>query len=31
MGVVYGPVLSWRFGSSLGIDLISGSKVCTFD
>ena len=29
---IYGPVPSWRLGSSLGIDPISGrSKVCTFD
>lgn len=31
MSKVYGPVLSWRFGRSLGIDLISGVKTCTFD
>jgi len=29
---IYGPVPSWRLGSSLGIDPISrGEKVCTFD
>ena len=29
---IYGPVPSWRLGSSLGIDPISkGKKVCTFD
>ena len=29
---IYGPVPSWRLGSSLGIDPISGAeKVCTFD
>ncbi len=29
---VYGPVSSWRLGSSLGIDLITGGKkVCSFD
>lgn len=29
---IYGPVPSWRLGSSLGIDPISQSeKVCTFD
>ena len=31
MRLVYGPVLSWRFGRSLGIDPISGKKVCTYD
>jgi len=29
--VVYGPVPSWRLGRSLGIDLISGPKTCSFD
>ena len=30
--VVYGPVSSWRLGSSLGIDLLSTSKnTCSFD
>ena len=29
---IYGPVPSWRLGSSLGIDLLSqGEKVCNFD
>ncbi len=29
---IYGPVPSWRLGSSLGIDLLSQEeKVCTFD
>jgi len=29
---IYGPVSSWRLGSSLGIDAISGKeKICTFD
>ncbi|MBZ9577914.1 radical SAM protein [Patescibacteria group bacterium] len=29
---IYGPVPSWRLGSSLGIDLLSTKKkVCTFD
>jgi len=29
---IYGPVSSWRFGSSLGIDLLSqADKVCSFD
>lgn len=29
---VYGPVFSWRLGSSLGIDPISGkNKICTFN
>ncbi len=29
---IYGPVASWRLGSSLGIDLLSQeSKVCSFD
>lgn len=32
MGVVYGPVPSWRLGSSLGIDLLGGGeKRCSFD
>jgi wyosine [tRNA(Phe)-imidazoG37] synthetase (radical SAM superfamily) len=29
--VVYGPVPSWRLGRSLGIDLLSRPKTCTFD
>ncbi|MBU2540774.1 MAG: radical SAM protein [Candidatus Omnitrophica bacterium] len=29
---IYGPVSSWRLGSSLGIDPVSGKvKICTFD
>ena len=29
---IYGPVYSWRLGSSLGIDLLSQEeKVCNFD
>ncbi|MDP8216702.1 MAG: radical SAM protein [Candidatus Kaelpia imicola] len=29
---IYGPVSSWRLGSSLGIDPISGeNKICSFD
>ncbi|MBU4342987.1 MAG: radical SAM protein [Candidatus Omnitrophica bacterium] len=29
---IYGPVSSWRLGSSLGIDPISGkNKICTFN
>ena len=29
---IYGPVPSWRLGSSLGIDTLSkGEKVCSFD
>jgi len=28
---VYGPVPSWRFGRSLGIDAIVGTKICTFN
>ncbi len=29
---IYGPVLSWRLGDSLGVDLISREeKACTFD
>jgi hypothetical protein len=31
MSVIYGPVPSWRLGRSLGVDLISGEKVCSFD
>ncbi|UCH34958.1 MAG: radical SAM protein [Armatimonadota bacterium] len=29
--VVYGPVPSWRLGRSLGIDLLSRAKTCSFD
>lgn len=28
---IYGPVSSWRLGRSLGVDLITKNKVCTFD
>jgi len=28
---VYGPVLSWRLGRSLGIDVLRPPKTCTFD
>lgn len=28
---VYGPVTSWRFGRSLGVDLIMGESTCSFD
>jgi wyosine [tRNA(Phe)-imidazoG37] synthetase (radical SAM superfamily) len=32
MNIIYGPVPSWRFGRSLGIDPIcSTEKVCSFD
>ncbi len=31
MKYVYGPVPSWRLKRSLGVDLISGDKNCTFD
>lgn len=31
MKYIYGPVPSWRLGKSLGVDLISGEKTCTFD
>jgi len=31
MKYIYGPVPSWRLGRSLGVDLISGEKSCTFD
>ncbi|RLI07643.1 hypothetical protein DRO32_03550 [Candidatus Bathyarchaeota archaeon] len=29
--IVYGPIISWRLGRSLGIDPILPPKVCTFD
>jgi wyosine [tRNA(Phe)-imidazoG37] synthetase (radical SAM superfamily) len=29
--IVYGPVLSWRLGRSLGIDVVPPPKACTFD
>ncbi len=28
---VYGPVRSWRYGSSLGIDLLLNSSICSFN
>ncbi|MEM2904756.1 MAG: radical SAM protein [Candidatus Bathyarchaeia archaeon] len=28
---MYGPVLSWRLGRSLGIDIVPPPKTCTFD
>ncbi len=28
---VYGPVHSWRYGSSLGVDLLLPHSVCSFD
>ncbi len=32
MKIIYGPVNSWRLGSSLGIDLLcSEEKICTFN
>ena len=31
MSTVYGPVPSWRFGRSLGIDVITPPKKCTFN
>ena len=32
MNIIYGPVASWRLGSSLGIDLIcSPKKICSFE
>ena len=31
MSAVYGPVPSWRFGRSLGVDVITPPKKCTFD
>jgi len=31
MPTVYGPVSSWRFGRSLGIDAVAGTKTCTFN
>ncbi|MBN2057774.1 MAG: radical SAM protein [Candidatus Saganbacteria bacterium] len=31
MKYIYGPVPSWRLGRSLGVDLISGEKNCTFE
>jgi len=32
MNIIYGPVSSWRLGSSLGADLIcSNKKICSFE
>lgn len=31
MDLVYGPVMSWRFGRSLGIDPVPPPKRCTFN
>jgi wyosine [tRNA(Phe)-imidazoG37] synthetase (radical SAM superfamily) len=31
MPVVYGPIVSRRFGSSLGINVLGDEKVCSFD
>ena len=31
MSTIYGPVPSWRFGRSLGIDVITPPKKCTFN
>ncbi|MBN3033870.1 MAG: radical SAM protein [Candidatus Saganbacteria bacterium] len=31
MKYIYGPVPSWRLGRSLGVDLVSGDKTCSFD
>lgn len=31
MSAVYGPVPSWRFGRSLGVDVVTPPKKCTFD
>jgi len=31
LSTVYGPVPSWRFGRSLGIDVIAPPKKCTFN
>lgn len=31
MSTIYGPVLSWRLGRSLGIDVVPPPKTCTFD
>ncbi|MFP4686879.1 MAG: radical SAM protein [bacterium] len=29
--IVYGPVASWRLGRSLGVDIICGKNICTFN
>lgn len=31
IGIIYGPVPSWRLGNSLGVDPICRKKVCSFD
>ena len=31
MSTVYGPVPSWRFGRSLGIDIVKPPKTCSFN
>jgi len=31
MSAVYGPVPSWRFGRSLGVDVLAPPKKCTFN
>ena len=31
LSTVYGPVPSWRFGRSLGVDVIAPPKKCTFN
>jgi wyosine [tRNA(Phe)-imidazoG37] synthetase (radical SAM superfamily) len=31
LSTVYGPVSSWRFGRSLGVDVIAPPKKCTFN
>ncbi len=31
MSTVYGPVPSWRFGRSLGVDVLLPPKTCTFN
>ncbi len=31
ISTVYGPVASWRFGRSLGVDLLLRTSICSFD
>src|SRR3989344_7422643 len=31
MDLVYGPVKSLRYGTTLGINLLGGEKVCSYD
>ncbi|MHC1581599.1 MAG: radical SAM protein, partial [Candidatus Syntropharchaeia archaeon] len=31
MKTIYGPVPSWRLGRSLGVDVITRKKICSFD